>query len=59
MRCIGSFRLVERGRLHRVGDADRQADAVDEMIAEPAEHQRAHEVGAREREKAPIRAPIE
>ena len=46
------LQILERGRLHRVGYADRQADAVDEMIAQPAQHQRSHEFGALQREKA-------
>ena len=47
MRCIGSVSAVERGRLHRVGDAERQADAVDQMVAEAAEDQRRARAPAR------------
>ncbi len=51
---------VERRRLHRVGDAERQADAVNEMIAEAAEDQRAHKLRPLQRQEcAAIRAPIE
>src|SRR6202034_2215174 len=34
--------LFERGGLHRIGDTERQPDALHQMVAEPAENQRAH-----------------
>ena len=42
---------VERRRLHRVGDAERQADALDQPVAEPAEDQPANALRMGEREE--------
>ena len=50
---------VQRGRLHRVGDAERQADAVDQMVAEPAEDQPTDAIRMASARKAAMRAPIE
>ena len=41
----------ERRRLHRLGDAERQADALDQPIAEPAEDQPADAIGIGQREE--------
>ena len=41
----------ERRRLQRLGDAFRQAHAVDQVHAEPAQHHRAHPVRVLEREE--------
>ena len=50
MRSVGSVSIVERGRLHGIGDAERQARAFDEVDAEPAEQERAHALGMVERQ---------
>ena len=34
--------VVERGRFHRIGNAKRQADAVDKVVAKAAQDQRTH-----------------
>ena len=50
----------ERRRLQRVGDALGQADAVDQMHAEPAEHRAsAPASGCASARNAAMRAPIE
>ena len=49
----------ERRRLQRLGDALRQAHAIDQVHAEPAQHDRAHPLRVLSARNAVIRAPIE
>src|SRR5271166_84668 len=50
LRRVGE--AVERRRLHRLGDAFRQAGAMHEPVAEAAQDQRTHEIRLRQREEA-------
>ena len=49
LRRVGE--IGERGRLHRLGNADGQARAMHQPVAETTEDQRAHEFGPAERQE--------